>query len=488
MKYILKSIITSFIIISAVFSETSAQNNIIFGMHKVPQTININPAKQPTCGFYLTLPVVPGIYTDFNNSSLTLSTIFKARADRPDSFIINQDAVTQAIKEKNYINLEANITLLSLGFKIANGYYFNFAVSNRTTQNFIYPNLMEITKGNFRQDSTPIPLHFYENITNYNEYSFGLSKQLFNNFSVGGKVKILSGIANINTEKFNFDWYTETSADSMYEWTFDTDLNIQTASILDWNLSIDSTGVNTNIEDAINNIDPTKAIFTGNLGLAFDLGVQYNLKDKLILSASVVDLGFINWKTNPEILTQKGTFRFSGIDLAQYFNSLDAFQDGSQSISDQIITDFTDSLFNFIDLEITQEAYRTNLNTKLYAGANYFVTKWLDFGLLYRGQFYNKQLFSSYTVSANTNFMKGWSFSAGYSIMDNLYNNIGLGLAYKLGPFQMYFLSDNIAAPFWALNESELSDNWIRNTKRINFQFGINIVSCRNKEDKGLIE
>lgn len=489
MKYILKSIIISTLIfITGIFNQTSAQNNIIFGMHKVPQTISINPAKQPTCGFYLSLPIVPGIYTDFNNSSLTLSTIFKARADRPDSFIINQEAITSALKEKNNINLEANITLLSLGFKVGNGYYFNLSVNNRTTQNFVYPNLMEITKGNYREDNTPIPLHFYENFTNYNEYSVGLSKQLFNNFTVGGKIKVLSGIANVHTEAFNFDWYTETAADSMYEWTFETDLNIQTSSIADWELSIDSTGVAANFDNAVENIDPMKAVFSGNLGFAFDLGVQYNLKDKLILSASIVDLGFINWKTNPEVLTQKGTFRFTGIDLAQYFSSLDDFQNGSQNIGDQIINDFADSLLNFIDPEITQVGYRTNLNTKIYGGANYFVTKWLDFGLLYRGQFYNKQLFSSYTVSANANFLKGWSFSAAYSIMDNLYNNVGLGLAYKLGPFQVYFLSDNIAAPFWAVNESQLSDNWIRNTKRINFQFGINIVSCKNKEDIGLIE
>jgi hypothetical protein len=100
----------------------------------------------------------------------------------------------------------------------------------------------------------------------------------------------------------------------------------------------------------------------------------------------------------------------------------------------------------------------------------------------------NSSLYSSYTFSVNTNFGKGWAFSADYSIMYGLYNNIGLGLAYKIGPLQMYILTDNISPFFWAVNESKLTDNLIRNTKGTSIQFGMNFVAFKQKIDYGLIE
>lgn len=102
--------------------------------------------------------------------------------------------------------------------------------------------------------------------------------------------------------------------------------------------------------------------------------------------------------------------------------------------------------------------------------------------------FFNKSLLSSYTFSANTNFFKAWSYSVSYSIMNASANNIGMGLSYKIGPWQMYLITDNIAAPFWAVNESSFSDEWLKNTKTVNFSFGLNFLICGNTHDIGLME
>jgi len=473
------SIILSFIFITAFLQETSAQNNILYGMHNIPQTINTNPAKQPGCNVFIGYPAISGIYLDVNNSALTLGTIFKPRADQPDSFLIDLDAIENAMGETNYINAELNISILNFGFRLHNGFYFNFGINNRTIQNFAYPKaLMEIRRGNYREGDEPLSFNFFENFMNYNEYSVGLSKQFHNNITVGGKIKVLSGNANFRTQNLDIDWRTETAVDSMYEWTFDTQLNAQSASIIAWDSIIDG---NVNIED----YKPMDLIFTGNTGLAVDLGIEYKYNNKLQVSASVLDLGFIKWKTDAQVYTQEGTFRFSGLDIGSYFSDVEE----AQGVEPTTITDdMVDTLLNFIDPTIEELAYTTGLNTKIFVGANYFVTKNIDFGLLYKGQIYNKTLFSSYTVSVNTNFFKAWSFSAAYSIMDNMYNNLGLGLAYRLGPIQMYLLTDNFSTPFWAMNESEASDSWLRNTKRVNFQFGLNFLICNQKVDSGLLQ
>ena len=73
--------------------------------------------------------------------------------------------------------------------------------------------------------------------------------------------------------------------------------------------------------------------------------------------------------------------------------------------------------------------------------------------------------------------------------MDGFSGNLGMGLAYKIGPFQTYIITDNVAVPFWAMNESNFSNNWLTKTKRVNLSFGMNFVICRNKTgDIGLME
>lgn len=175
-------------------------------------------------------------------------------------------------------------------------------------------------------------------------------------------------------------------------------------------------------------------------------------------------------------------------DIGKYIGSIEDAESADEDLGQQIADDIVDTLLNVFNPNVERVAYKTGLNTKIYLGANAALYDWLDFGLLYRGVISNKNLYSSYTLSANTNFFKGWSYTLSYSIMDGLANNIGMGLAYKVGPFQMYMITDNFSVPFWAMNESEFSDKWLKNTKRASFAFGMNILICRNKYDIGLLE
>ncbi len=490
MKNIIKISIT-IIAITSIFSfnKVNAQSNILYGMGNIPQTVNTNPAHQPNCSFYLGFPALSNIYANLNNSSLTLNTIFEPKPTVPDSFFIDINEIEKQIKPMNYLNIEENISLIDFGFRIANGFYFTFTISNKTTENFGFSNsLIDLPKGNFNEAGLPVSIKFYQNLTNYNEYSASLSKQLMNNLTVGAKIKLLSGNANLKASKLNLDWYTESATDSLYEWTFNTDIEVKGSAIVDWDIDyVDNKYVFTygDIKDLT--ADIPSLLFSPNTGLAFDFGAEYTLFNKLKLSASIIDLGYIKWQTNSKVLTQNGSFKFSGVDLENYITSISDIMNGA-NISDQIIQDLKDSVLTFLEPTISEASYKTSLNTKVYIGANYFLTKKIDAGFLFRGTMLNSSLYSSYTFSVNTNFGKGWAFSADYSIMYGLYNNIGLGLAYKIGPLQMYILTDNISPFFWAVNESKLTDNLIRNTKGTSIQFGMNFVAFKQKIDYGLIE
>lgn len=495
MKHISKiKIIISFIVLMSFAVTTSAQNNTLYWMKHLPQTMNTNPAKQLNCKLFIDIPVLPNFSVNAVHSGFTINDAFKIHPTLPDSFMIDLDGIEKALSDKNNISFETEFSILNLGLSLSNNLSVTFGINYKISESFEYPKaLIELRRGNYREDGTPLSFDLGQNFMAHREVYAGISKTFFGNLNVGGRIKILSGYANFKTNQMKIDWYTETDIDSMYDWTFNSDFDIRTSSPVAWNFEYDSlsqiSGINydslyiDNIGDNISDL-----IFPGNMGFGIDLGIEYNLNERFLFSASVIDLGFIKWKKNPTILTQKASFPFSGLDIGEYIGSLDDAQSGTAGLDSAIMADMIDTLMTVFNPTIEQLAYTTGLNTKIYAGVNIIATDWLDFGFLYKGAVYNKKLYSAYTVSANTNFFKGWSYSVSYSLMDGLANNIGVGLAYKLGSFQMYFLTDNISAPFWAMNESEMADNWLKNTKRVNFSFGMNFLLCGNNQDIGLLE
>lgn len=489
----LKKYFISTVIVLLSFSSL-AQFNTNYWMKNLPQSINYNPAKRTECKFYLDLPVLPNFSVNFFNSGFTFNDVFKAHPEIADTFVIDLDGIENALKNKNNINLETEFSLINLGFSINNDMFFTFGINYKVSENFQFPkSLLEIRHGNYREDETPLSFDFGQNLNVYREIALGYSYNVMPELTVGGRLKYLQGMVNINTKSMKIDWYTETHADSMYEWTFDSDFEINASVPIDWEVQYDENGDFESFEfdstyfDNFSNYSGD-LFFPKNSGIAIDLGAEYRLMDRFTFSASLIDLGFISWKTNPAILTQNAEFRFDGIDISEFINGLDDVQNDQDDLGQQIQDDILDTLLHVFNPEIEELKYKSRLNSKIYLGANAALTDWLDFGFLYKGLFFKKNLYSSYTLSANTHFLKGWSYSLSYSLMDGLANNIGMGLSYKVGPFQVYMITDNISVPFWALNGSEIADKWIRNTKRFGFAFGANIIICKENHDIGLMQ
>ncbi|MCF6366355.1 MAG: DUF5723 family protein [Bacteroidales bacterium] len=485
-------IIISFILFFSTVSLNFAQDNTLYWMKHLPQSMNTNPAKQANCKLFIDIPVLPNFSLNTVHSGFTINDAVKIHPSAPDSFMIDLDGIEKALTNKNNIGLETDFSILNLGLALQNNMFVTFGINYKISESFEYPKaLIELRRGNYRADRTPLSFDFGQNFMAHREIFVGLSKSFFGNLNIGGRIKVLSGYANFKTKQMKIDWFTSTLDEDMYDWTFDSDFEIRTSSPVAWNFEYDSitnqiSGVNVEPYDITNNI--SGLIFPGNGGLAFDLGIEYTLNERFLFSASVVDLGFIKWKKNPAILTQRAQFVFSGLDIGKYIGSLNDVQSGTAGLDSAIMADMVDTLMTVFNPTVEQLAYTTGLNTKIYIGANVIATDWLDFGLLYKGAILNSKLYSSYTLSANANFFRGWSYTFSYSLMDGLANNIGMGAAYKLGPFQMYLLTDNFSAPFWVMNESKMSDNWIKNTKRINISFGVNFLLCGNKYDIGLLE
>lgn len=490
-KKIIYHILPVLLLLNVIHFNGKAQNNTMFWMKNLPQSTYFNPAKQPACKLFLDLPLLPNFSVNASHSGFTLNDAINPYPTVTDSFIIDLNGIENALNEKNQINSGFEISILNLGFVIRNDLYASFGINYKAEENFQYPkDLIELRRFNYREDETPISFNFKQNLNVYREIYIGLSKDFNNGLKIGGRLKLLSGYANISTNQLKIDWYTETDPDSMYDWTFVSDFDIKISEPVNYTIQYDSAGIieSVEFEKYIIKDHISEIIFPGNPGFAIDFGVEYNLYDRLIFSASVIDFGFIKWNSNPSILTQKTTFKFSGLDFANYVGSLEEAQTEQSTIFSDIAFAMLDTLKTVFNPQIESVSYRTNLNTKIFLGTNFIITDYLDLGFLYRAFITNKSLNSGYSFSANTNFLKAWSYSLSYSIMNGKANNIGMGLAYKTGPWQMYLVSDNLSVPFWLVNESDFSDNWLKNTKAFNFAFGLNYLICNKNVDIGLLE
>ena len=112
------------------------------------------------------------------------------------------------------------------------------------------------------------------------------------------------------------------------------------------------------------------------------IGAEYDLTEKISLSASVTDLGFIRWKNDITNLKADNQFKFSGLNMTDFFS-------GDKTLS-EIGTDILDSLTNTFTLSNTRQPFTTYLPFGVSLGGSYDINRKLSVGLLSYTRFVRK--------------------------------------------------------------------------------------------------
>jgi hypothetical protein len=418
-----RNITLTFLLVFGVSSLFAQKNFSLYNLKGTPQAFYVNPSFTPKSKMYLSLPT-GFINLGVSNSAFSFNELFVKRAD--DSLTINTQGVVDGLKNNNFLSVESQVEILGFGFKL-NDMYLNFSASNRLQVNVNYSkDLMQFAlEGNGKSfigkrasfDGLDV------NLNSYMEYAFGASKEIGDKLNVGARVKFISGIANVNTKKTEIGLYTDPESFAL---TLDGEAEIQSANSLYY---LDSTAI-LDQQNIINN-----SLKFANKGLGFDFGATYKINDKISVNASVIDLGFISWKTNvSNYKTDKINFLFEGVDVNELIN--DSTADPG--------TRFQDTLTKIFNYEVNQQGYSTSLNTKIYLGANYQLTKQLNAGALLFNEFIKGKYRAGFSLSMNAS-LKNWlSTTINYTIYNGSFSNIGFGLSLKGGPIQFFIMSDNV--------------------------------------------
>ncbi len=470
----------------------SGQNSQVLYYMNLPQNHLLNPAMRPSNSLYIGLPVISGINMNINNNFVKFSDVFtnSATSDSVYTFLNPKNNISDfinKIRDKNSIEPEMSVQTFGIGFNAGKDLYVFLDINERLDANGVIPG--DIFKfallGNGQFQGGQIDLSsFRADVKYYREIGLGFSKNITNKLRIGVKGKILSGIATVSLENKSLG----ISISDTYTHTLDADLiaNVSAPLIITKNAGNEITGVkfdDSGLKNGSGIIDFARG--KKNTGLGVDIGATYSVTPKIMVSAAITDLGFIRWKNDVNNIELKGHYVFNGVDLHSIFNDTTPIGDINPG---QVILDSLKKNFKVTD---SKNVFTTYLPFGISLGGSYSLTKSVSLGLLSYTRVIGKQVRESMTASVNLNLGNAFSTSLAYTMANNQYDNLGLGVAFRPGIFQFYMLADRIPVTWNKLKTGSSTILMPASVNTINLRLGMNIAfgnKSKKKQDKPMLK
>lgn len=421
----------AFIIVSAAIVPASAQ--MLRGAYFLDNaTISnrMNPAMRPDRGF-VEIPAIGGTYASFNTSGFAVKDLVFVNNGKLVTFIDdamdwNYNNFLNNIATDNKLDVNAGVSLLGVGWYSGKGFWTAEVKLNNNINTNLPKTMFEFIRKNHDRLEYKI-YDFNLGVSSYLEFAAGYSRPITDRLTVGGKLKILAGIADFDMK------VDEISA------VFDGGWNM-------WQMnsyaSVDATmkGIKAKHRSGQDG-QYVSGFDTGSFGLAgmgagVDLGVTYQLMENLRVSAAVLDLGFISWSKNSTISAKKEWTK------SYYFKG---FESDSGSASGQL-DDIADDLGGMFQMGETAPKSRTkSLSTTINVGGEYsFLNNLLSAGVLSSTRFGRQKTYTELTAMCNVRPAKWFSGSLSYSFVNGEFETFGLALNFSPSWINFFLGSDYV--------------------------------------------
>ncbi len=472
------------------FALSGQQQSTMYHMN-LPQNHLLNPAFRSSNGFYLGLPGVSGVNVNFNTNFIGFSDVFRHSVTGDEIISVlhpdfDKESFLAKIKSRNYLSPDVNVQTFGLGFMAGKDLYIFIDVNERISGGVTLPgDIFDLAlNGNEgfigdRIDLTSLDAGFMY----YREYAAGFSKDISKRLRIGVRGRMLTGIASLSMENRNL----AISVLDDYSHQMNTDVTINLSAPVTVVMNEDN-GIEDIIVDEKRLEDPWFYVNTSNVGFGLDVGAVYALTPKISLSAAINGFGYINWKSDVTNLTGGNEFTFTGFDISDVVEGDKEFE--------ELAEELLDSLKNSFTVSDQSDPFRTTLPGLLTLGASYNVTDNLSLGVVSNTLLKAGNMRTSLMLSANANIGSSLSAGISYTAINRTFDNLGAGLAFRLGPVQIYTIADKIPIMFNKViipgDEGGeninllLPDKWNTLTLRI----GMNLVfgnKIKKRSDKPMI-
>ena len=378
-----------------------------------------NPAQIPE-GLNIALP---GGFLDFYHSAGSVATLL----DKQESQRILRLSLldVNSLDEKEFVDVQGAIeplTVTWLNDRLSLGFTYQIQTKALMVYDKTIPELL--LQGNSKYIGETVDLNFDTQVSLHHMYGFAVGYHL-PYFAIAGRLKYYSGIFNLETE--NGQAQLSTEADT-YVIDYSGDYSFfKSGDLLQYS----------DREFRVDGSNILNSFIGRNFGLAADLGFKLNLSDQFNINASILDLGQIRWRKNPERWTSSKNTSIQGVDLTGFLDEQDL---NFQALSD--------TLERFLDLNVQEERYNTTLPTRIYLGMQYDVNPLLTIGMLYAREYNNNDIFPTLAAQVTTHFGEIFHLGTVYSTKHDVFTNLGLHFVVQLGPLQLYGVTDNLFDTF----------------------------------------
>ncbi len=412
-----------------------AQSITSYYMPDAIQRTTLNAAFAPERG-YVSIPFVGSLSLNVNGNLSIGSVIYQNGDDLVslmDSSISAAEALGNLSEGANFMSISNRLDILNFG-----GYFNNhrdfwtFNLSLRTNASYNLPyEFFEFARLGTTSNISDINIY----AESFVDVGFGYSKMISEKLTVGGRFKLLVGLAsaNANISKFNVKMDSD-------EWKVDM------AGELDiYGAGITNDGI---VGQEFDTDDISMSGFSpAGFGAAIDLGAEYAYTKQLRFSLAVNDLGFVKWSDK--------NCASAALAASQSFTGVDIDGSGNATTPDFSLDDLT---FNNVESEGTARFMQANIN----AGVEYrLFDELLNVGALYTAQFWYSKTMHNITASAHVRPLSWCTVATSYSFVNNRGGSVGFALNLSPSWFNFYVATDILtskkSAQYIPINQSNMS-------------------------------
>lgn len=441
-----KKIVLAFFAVLTFCSVKAQQVSPVDFMRYNPYQMNANPATDLPYSSVMSL-VIGDIGIDLQNTTLRFDNCFDFDAQgRPAT--INLHKLANSLKEDNYIGFDVNVDLFTLYKRLKKGMItINYGVKAQGDFAFNEGLFDLAAYGNsaFVGNDNPAMVNMDINAMGYQELAVGYQWNVTEQLSLGGKAKLLFGVANVKTDAFDAQLYTDPDS---YALRLKENIAMKTA--LPNVIYVDETG----------HLKADGPFSVGELfrnpGFGVDLAAEYRFDERFSAVAAVRDLGFIHWgKHNIAMSGQvndmghfydNGDFLFEGLNVDEVQRILS---------DDNYRKHFLDTLQRYFQVGFSpMDKYTTALNTNLLLRGNFDLDARNRFSAQVQGRFLGSGFRPALTLAYCGSFWNNFNVCATYTMMPHSYDNIGLGVSAMIETCNIYLTTNNLIGLFKPLNTS----------------------------------
>ncbi|WP_397445659.1 DUF5723 family protein [Polaribacter sp. R77954] len=420
-------------------NNTNAQDYLSFYNLKdyVIQTQDVSPIYLPKYKVNIGTP----LNTGFNlNSDIKISDIL---VESGNNLKIDFNNLNSVAAEANAVVTDIVANIFMLGFKTKKGSITFFANAKSNLAWEFTKEFTNVAANGFGESFalTAEKIGF----TSYSEIGVGITRTfLEDKLAIALRLKSLSGIAQASLED-----------DAQFS------LDINPANFL-WTVNTTNATVNTSGVSDTENL----SFFGKNGGFGMDIGLAYELNNKLSFEFSMNDLGSITWEDNVTNYNLQDVTNgvYSGFD----------FQN-----SGNIETEIEDALNNVLGATETQESFKTKIGSRTFFSAKY---KLSEKNILRATYFSNNNPYINIKPSFGLGYNRALN-KATYGIVASTGGNnggfrLGANLAVQLGFLQIYTALEDISNIGGKVQEANTA----------NFRFGMNFLFGYKGKSKNIEE